>query len=239
MSKLFQKIIFTVCLGALVSVLAACGESTATNTAPSSTPGATATPVVTPQPATATPLPVPTATPGVTTPPTSPTPKATAGVTTPPAPSPVPTLNAADLQKAVPVVGELPAPPEARKLNFTLDMIKSLQKRLGGKPGALDLSGLVIGAYAVTGQPVDTLDYYRAVMRAKGWTESRAYNNLYGIYFEKGDQVAIVTAVGVPDETTVTFLAGLVRDVRGQIQGGEVRVLLGQGPPAVFESLTK
>jgi hypothetical protein len=118
-------------------------------------------------------------------------------------------------------------------------MLKSLQKRVGGKPAALDLSGLVIGAYAATGQPVDTLDYYRAVMRAKGWTESHAYNNLYGIYFEKGDQVAIVEVVGVPDETTITFLAGLVPEVKGQIQGGEVLVLLGQGPPSVFELLTK
>ena len=133
------------------------------------------------------------------------------------------------------MVGELPAPPQARKLNFTLDMIKGLQKRLGGKPAALDLTGLSIGAYAASGQPVDTFDYYRAVMRAKGWTESHAYNNLYGIYFEKGGQVAIVTAVGVPDDTTITFLAGIIPEVKGQIQGGEVLVLLGQGPAAVFE----
>lgn len=231
MSKVFKVIAFTVCMTVQVLLLAACGEPTSTP-APSPTPASTATPGVTASPATATPLPVPTATPTV---PATPTPAVTSTL----APAPVPTLSEAELQRAVPVVGELPAPPGARKLNFTLDMLKNLQKRLGGKPAALDLSGLVIGAYAATGQPVDTLDYYRAVMGAKGWTETHAYNNLYGIYFEKGDQVAIVTAIGVPDETTITFLAGLVPEVKGQIQGGEVLVLLGQGPPEVFQLVTK
>lgn len=118
-------------------------------------------------------------------------------------------------------------------------MLQRLQKRLGGRPAATDLSGLAVGAYATTGQPVDVLDYYRAVMPQAGWTESRQYNNLFGIYFVKGDQVAIVNATGVPDDSTVNFLAGFIPEVRGQVKGGEVLVLLGQGPPSIFELLTK
>jgi hypothetical protein len=237
-SKFFKRGGFTFCFIFLVSVLAACGEPTP---APQASPSAAAPPVnpttqtallpATTAPATVTPAPA-------TTSPTA-TLVATPTVMATPTVAAVPTTGDADLQKAVPVVGDLPAPPDARKLNFTIDMLKSLQKRLGGKPGALDLTGLTIGAYAAIGQPVDTFDYYRAVLRAKGWTETHAYNNLYGIYFEKGGQVAIVTAVGVPDDTTVTFLAGFIPEVKGQIQGGEVLVLLGQGPPAVFQILRK
>jgi hypothetical protein len=236
-SKFFKRVVISICFVLLVSALAACGENTP---APQTSPSPVATAVnpttsvavlPTTAPASATPLPF-TATPVPTTAAPTATPAATPTVA-------VTTISDADLQKAVPAVGELPAPPDARKLNFTIDMLKALQKRLGGKPGALDLSGLTIGAYAAPGQPVDTLDYYRAVMRAKGWAETHAYNNLYGIYFEKSGQVAIVTTVGIPDDTTITFLAGFIPEVKGQINSGEVLVLLGQGPPSVFQLLTK
>lgn len=238
MSNFFKRTVITFCFVFLVSALAACGESTpAPQVSPSpaavaNNPTPSASLLPTTAPATATSLPF-TSTPVLTTAAPTATPASTPTVAA------TPTLSEADLQKAISVVGELPAPPDARKLNFTINMLKALQKRLGGKPGALDLSGLTIGAYAATGQPVDTLDYYRAVMRAKGWTETHAYNNLYGIYFEKGGQVAIVTAVGVPDDTTITSLAEFIPEVKGQIQGGEVLVLLGQGPPSVFQILTK
>lgn len=217
----------------LCGLLAACGEDTprpeVSSTSPpitSSTPGAAiTTQLATPVPATVapfTPTPVPTATP------------------LPPTVTPVATIAPTIIvQKGPPVVGDLPAPPQARKLNLTLDMLQRLQKRLGGKPAATDLSGLAVGAYATTDQPVDTLGYYRAVMSSDGWTETHKYNNLFGIYFEKGSQVAIVNATGIPDETTVDFLAGFIPDVKGQVKGGEVLVLLGQGPPAVFELLIK
>ena len=232
MNNFFKRNVSFWCCILLLSILAACGEDTPS---PQASPSPAANAInptaqaallpATTAPATATPAPTtasPTATPSAT---------PTVGATS--------TQSYAELQKAVPVVGELPAPPEARKLNFTIDMLKSLQKRLGGKPGSLDLSGLTVGAYAANGQPVDTFDYYRAVMRAKGWTETHAYNNLYGIYFEKGGQVAIVTAFGVPDDSTITFLAGFIPEVKGQIHSGEVLVLLGQGSPSAFQLLTK
>jgi hypothetical protein len=224
-SKLFKLTgfsLFLICW--LASVLAACGEDTArpaVSPAPTTlTVKATASLI----PATATTIPF-TATPL----PSTPVPTATPL-------SPTPTLVPA---KADPVVGALPAPPQGRKLNLTVAMLQRLQKKLSGKPATTDLSGLQVGAYATTGQPVDVLDYYRAVMPPEGWAETHRYNNLYGIYFEKGNQIAIVSATGIPDETTVDFLAGFIPEVKGQVKGGEVLVLLGQGDNSIFEILIK
>lgn len=233
MNKFFKRFGYSLGVLLLVSVLVACGEDTPTSPQATATSTSQATPLLaTAAPATATTAPF-TAAPFTA----APTPTVAATATS--IPVPVTTISDAALQNLAPVVGELPAPPAARKLNFTLDMLKNLQKRLGGRPAALDLSGLRVGAYAATGQPADTFDFYRAVMRAKGWTESHAYNNLYGIYFEKEGQVALVTAVGVPDDTTLAFLAGFVPEVRGQLKSGEVLVLLGQGPESVFEIVKK
>lgn len=196
----------------LTVLLAACGEET-----PTSDTSVTPTPTV----------PVPTAT-------------VTAAPTPTPTPTPEPTRAAVTVPaNTTPVVGDLPVPAQSRKLNLTLDMLQRLQKRLGGQPAATDLSSLAVGAYAMNGQPVDALDFYRAVMPAKGWTETHRYDNRFGIYFEKGDRVAIASAVGIPDESTVTFLAGFIPEVKGQVKGGEVLVLLGQGDSSVFELLKK
>jgi hypothetical protein len=224
--KLTGFSLFLICW--LASLLAACGEDTARSDV--SPAPATLTVMATANliPATATTIPF-TATPQ------PPTPVPTA---TPLPPTPTPTATRPPV-KADPVVGALPAPPQGRKLNLTVAMLQRLQKKLSGKPATTDLSGLQVGAYATTGQPVDVLDYYRAVMTQEGWTETHRYNNLYGIYFEKGNQVAIVSATGIPDETTVDFLAGFIPEVKGQVKGGEVLVLLGQGDNSIFEILIK
>lgn len=212
----------------LASLLAACGEDTARPDVSPSPNALTVKATASLIPATATTIPF-TATPV----PPTPVPTATHQ---PPTPSLAATPG---LIKADPVVGDLPAPAQGRKLNLTLDMLQRLQKKLGGKPAATDLSGLKVGAYATTGQPADLLDYYRAAMTSEGWAETHRYNNLYGIYFEKGNQIAIVSAIAIPDDSTVDFLAGFIPEVKGQVKGGEVLVLLGQGENSIFELLTK
>ncbi len=137
------------------------------------------------------------------------------------------------------VAGELPAPLEARKLNLTVGMLQKLQKRLGGRYASVDLNTLSVAAYASPEMPADLFDYYRAALKDKGWTESRAYDNRFGVYFVKGAQVAAVGIVGVPDSLTLGFLAGFVPEVRGQVQAGESLLVLGQGPAKTFEVLKK
>ncbi len=232
MSKLFKLPGFSLLfICGLFSLLAACGEETPRPDASPTSSVSTAAIIIT---KTATPVPATTVASFTATPP-PPTPVATATVLT------VASILAATISspKAEAVVGDLPAPPQGRKLNLTLEMLQRVQKKLIGKPATTDLSGLTVGAYAATGQPVDAFDYYRVVMPAKGWTESHKYDNRFGIYFEKGRQVAIVSAIGIPDDTTVVFLAGFIPEVRGQVKGGEVLVLLGQGPLEAFEMLIK
>ncbi len=230
MSKLFKLTGFSLLLICwLAGVLAACGEETArpdVSPASSTVSDGIGTAGVS--------LTVPTATARSFTVTATPLPPAPV-----PTPTPLPPTSTLAPVKADPVVGDLPAPPQGRKLNLTLDMLQRLQKKLSGKPATTDLSSLKVGAYAVTGQPVDALDYYRAAMTSQGWTETHRYDNRYGIYFEKGNQVAIVSAFGIPDDTTVAFLAGFIPEVKGQLKGGEVLVLLGQGDNSIFEMLIK
>lgn len=132
---------------------------------------------------------------------------------------------------------DIVAPPGARQLNLTVAMLQKVQKRLGGSFLNTDLSALEVGAYANEAQPIDVFDFYRQEMTAKGWVESKKYNNRFGIYFTKGSQVAAIGAVGVPDDSTVAFLAGFIPEVKGQIKGGETLILVGQGPAKAFEIL--
>jgi hypothetical protein len=223
-------------------LLAGCGEEntpvpTFTPVPPSATPAPTSTPLptVTPIP-TATPTPVPTATPIPTPtftprPTLTPTPAATA--------TPQPTLTPS-VVKLPPVVGELPAPKDARKLNLTVQILERARNRLAPQIKA-DLKTLQVGAYSVkdTQQPADVFDFYRQQMKANGWTETRDYDNRVGIYFTKGSQIAVVGAIGVPDTATVLFLATLAPEVLGQVRSRETLIILGQGPATTFESLKK
>jgi hypothetical protein len=147
-----------------------------------------------------------------------------------------PTNTPAPTPKAGPaVIGDLPAPLNARKLDLSLNNLQQAQKLLGGKYRAVDLSSLKVAAYASPEMPADVFDYYRAVMKSKGWTESQAYDRRVGIYFVKGSEVAAVGAIGVPDDLTVNFLAGFVPQVKGQVAAGESLVGLAQGPASIFQ----
>jgi hypothetical protein len=137
------------------------------------------------------------------------------------------------------VAGELPAPVNARKLNLSPGVLQRLQKQIGGRYAAADTGSLATAVYACPAFPADIFDYYRAVMKAKGWTESQAYDNRFGVYFVKGSQVAAVGAIAIPDDATVTFLAGFVSEIKGQLQAGESLVALAQGPARSFEAVLK
>lgn len=189
----------------------------------------TATPVLPTATASPTFFPTPTATPALPTVP----PTATL------APTPRPTATPA-LTPLAPV-GELPAPANARRLNLTIAILQRA-KNIVAPNLQVDLTRLQVGAFAADGatnQPVDIFDFYRQVMPAQGWVESKAYDKRFGIYFTKGSQVAAIGAIGVPDEQTVLFLATFAPEVRKEIQGGEILILLGQGPAATFEALKR
>lgn len=162
-------------------------------------------------------------------------------------PSPVPpsptvrvaTTAAMVISPGPPVAGDLPAPVNARKLNLSPGVLQRLQKQIGGRYAAADTGALATAVYASPDFPADIFDYYRAAMKAKGWTESQAYDNRFGVYFVKGTQVAAVGAIAIPDDSTVTFLAGFVPEIKGQLQAGESLVALAQGPARSFEAVLK
>ena len=226
--KVSSALLLTV-VGGLAVLLAACGnDNPNTIVSPSSTSAPTTTPNVNIAVPTAIPVPsfTPTPLPGIA--PTN-TPEPVAS----PTQDTIPTAGP-------PVVGDLPAPPDApRKLNFTVSMLQKVGKVLGGAYAQTDFQSLTVGSYASADQPVDVLDFYRQAMQAKGWEETHDYDNKFGIYFIKGDQVAAVNATGIPDDQTVNFLATFVPQIKGQIKGGETLVLLGEGPAATFEVLKK
>ena len=182
-----------------------------------------ATVTVAPLP-TATPLPRPTVTPS----------------SVPPSPTAqVATTAAMVISPEPPVAGDLPAPLNSRKLNLSPGVLQRLQKQIGGRYAVADTGVLATAVYASPDFPADLFDYYRSAMKAKGWTESQAYDNRFGIYFVKGSQVAAVGAVAIPDDSTVAFLAGFVPELKGQLQGGESLVALAQGPSRSFEAVLK
>lgn len=198
-------------------LLAACGESTVTPS-PTALP-----PTPTLPPSTSTPLPPPTAIATATATPVAiaPTPKPTAG--------------------PLKTVGDLPPPEQARALSFSLETVQKAKNRLAPNL-KVDFSKLQLGAFALEAenrQPADIFDFYRQTMSNKGWKESTVYDKRLGIYFVKDGQVAVVAATGVPDEQTVIFLATLVPEMRGQLKGSEILVLLGQGSQEVFEVLKR
>ncbi len=197
--------------GWLVWLLSACGSEAAT-------------PVVTPVQTVQ--LELPTAMPVPPTPTVLQVPTATAR------PDPVPTAGPA-------VAGVLSAPPESRRLDFSLATLQRIQQKLAGRFARVDLTTLAVAGYAGQQLPVDIFTFYRVNLQARGWQETHDYDNRFGIYFTKADQVAAINATAIPDDLTVNFLAGFVPSVKGQIKGGETLILLGQGPAATFEVLKK
>ncbi len=134
-------------------------------------------------------------------------------------------------------VGDIPAPKNATKLDFsTADIEKLLAAfpQSGNKP---DLSKVKTAGYSTKETAASVNAFYRDELKKKGFSEDTTRSKNEGsLYFNKGDEVATVSAIELKTQQQVDSFTSLFNNLKGKLNAGDTLVIAFGGPKSVFNT---
>lgn len=124
--------------------------------------------------------------------------------------------------------GDLPAPNNSTKLDFTSTDLSNLAK-LGNQQVNVDFNKLKTAAYTSKDKADTILTFYKDEMKKRGWTEDTTKGSSNGVFFTKGDQAAGVSLLPITGPNEVTAAAVIVPSAKDKVKAGDTLVFLIQG----------
>ena len=124
--------------------------------------------------------------------------------------------------------GDLPAPNNATKLDFSSTDLANLAK-LGNQQTNVDFNKLKTAAYTSKDKADAILSFYKSEMTKRGWTEDTTKTTSNGIFFTKGDQAAGVSLLPITGQQEVAAAAIIVPNAKDKVKAGDTLVFLIQG----------
>ena len=124
-------------------------------------------------------------------------------------------------------VGDLPAPKNSTKIDFTTQDLASIS---GVNVGTSDIKKYSVGLYRSTDKADAVTAFYNDEMKKKGWAVDSTETSGGNTYFTKGDQKALSGVAEIKDAPTLTALESAIPKIKDKFKVGDTLVILAQGP---------
>lgn len=132
-------------------------------------------------------------------------------------------------------VGEIPAPKNSARLDFTTKDLEQITLSASGKKP--DLTNVKTGAFTSKDNIDSVYAFYNEELKKKGWEavsqNTAPSSGLANLKYRKNDQVAEVTLVSLKTSTEINAYGTLIPSFKDKLKSGETLVLLAQLPNSV------